>query len=162
MESAMTSRDTSEYRMPGEPMEMPSDTVMVFEQHALAPCRIHALRRGTRQLGDMHIARREIGPGGGNADLRLAEIGIGETHRAQHGARGSLLRSIHDQSRIAAWILGRASPGSGFDGHSPQPNFWRIRLYSERTHCLRTPPDGRAVPLDSRHTDQCAAMHAKL
>src|SRR6476659_2349627 len=37
MESAMTSRETSEYFMPSVPMEMPSDTVMVLKTMALPP-----------------------------------------------------------------------------------------------------------------------------
>jgi hypothetical protein len=37
MESAMTSRDTSEYRMPGVPIEIPSDTVMVLNSTPLPP-----------------------------------------------------------------------------------------------------------------------------
>src|ERR1700722_634226 len=39
MESAMTSRETSEYFMPSEPIEMPSETVMVLKMMALAPAR---------------------------------------------------------------------------------------------------------------------------
>jgi hypothetical protein len=37
IESAMTSRDTSEYRMPGAPFEMPSDTVIVPKVVLLPP-----------------------------------------------------------------------------------------------------------------------------
>src|ERR1700753_1456808 len=37
MESAMTSRETREYFIPSEPMEMPSETVMVLKIMALAP-----------------------------------------------------------------------------------------------------------------------------
>ncbi len=37
IESAITSRDTSEYRMPGVPIEMPSDTVMVPNVVLLPP-----------------------------------------------------------------------------------------------------------------------------
>ncbi len=37
MESAMTSRETSEYFMPSLPIEMPSDTVMVLKTMALPP-----------------------------------------------------------------------------------------------------------------------------
>ena len=37
MESAMTSRETSEYFMPSVPMEMPSETVMVLKMIALPP-----------------------------------------------------------------------------------------------------------------------------
>ncbi len=37
IESAITSRDTSEYFMPSVPIEMPSDTVMVLKITALPP-----------------------------------------------------------------------------------------------------------------------------
>src|SRR5262245_8904454 len=37
IESAMSSRDTSEYRMPGVPIEMPSATVIVLNVTALPP-----------------------------------------------------------------------------------------------------------------------------
>jgi len=37
IESAMTSRETSEYFMPSVPIEMPSDTVMVLKMIALPP-----------------------------------------------------------------------------------------------------------------------------
>src|SRR5882724_2883429 len=37
IESAMISRETSEYRMPGEPMEMPSETVIVLKMTLLPP-----------------------------------------------------------------------------------------------------------------------------
>ena len=45
MESAMTSRDTSEYLMPGVPIEMPSETVMVLKTIALAAGGVRACRR---------------------------------------------------------------------------------------------------------------------
>ena len=37
IESAITSRDTSEYFMPSVPIEMPSETVMVLKIEALPP-----------------------------------------------------------------------------------------------------------------------------
>ena len=40
---AITSRETSEYRMPGEPIAMPSETAMAIEEHA--PCRPPHRRR---------------------------------------------------------------------------------------------------------------------
>src|SRR6202522_2204761 len=40
MESAMTSRETSEYFMPSDPMEMPSEMVMVLKMIALPPARL--------------------------------------------------------------------------------------------------------------------------
>jgi hypothetical protein len=39
------SRDTSEYRIPGEPIEMPSDTVMVLNNTPLPPAAIGAGER---------------------------------------------------------------------------------------------------------------------
>ena len=37
IESAITSRDTSEKRMPGEPIEIPSETVIVLKMRLMAP-----------------------------------------------------------------------------------------------------------------------------
>ena len=94
-----------------------------IEQHALAAGGIGAGCRLARQLGDVHVAGGEIGPGRGDADLRLGEILIGEADRAQHGARGRLLDAVHDQARVAARVwrsarrrsLARRAPAiSGF------------------------------------------------
>ena len=40
IESAITSRDTSEYFIPSEPIEMPSETVMVLKIMAFPPARL--------------------------------------------------------------------------------------------------------------------------
>ena len=42
MESAMTSRETSEYFMPSVPMEMPSEMVMVLKMTAFPPAKLVA------------------------------------------------------------------------------------------------------------------------
>jgi hypothetical protein len=76
MESAMTSRDTSEYFMPSVPMEMPSEMVMVLNTTALPPDSLMP-GRPDRQLVDVHVARRDHAPGGGDADLGLAKISPG-------------------------------------------------------------------------------------
>ena len=86
--------------MPGVPIEMPSDTVMVLKIDALAAGRIDARRRRARQLVDVHVAGREVAPGRGDADLRLAEIAIVEADRAQHRAAGRLLDAVEHELRV--------------------------------------------------------------
>src|SRR4026208_1184295 len=94
IESAITSRDTSEYFMPSVPIEMPSETVIVpnvcgitpdFRSAAparlgLAPRRFGALR----QMVEPEVARRDRAVTVGDADDRLGEIGVGEPGGAQH------------------------------------------------------------------------------
>ena len=74
MESAMTSRDTSEYFMPCVPIEMPSETVMVLKMIALPPAASTPAGGLARELVDVHVAGRDLAPGRGDADLRLLEI----------------------------------------------------------------------------------------
>ena len=62
--------------MPGVPIEMPSETVMVLKIIALAAGGIGALRRRVGQLVDVHVAGREHAPGRGDADLRLLEVAV--------------------------------------------------------------------------------------
>ena len=65
----MTSRDTSEYLMPSVPIEMPSEMVMVLKRSC--SCRRLVVRAGlgfARELVDVHVARRDVAPGGGDAD----------------------------------------------------------------------------------------------
>ena len=90
--------------MPGVPMEMPSETVMVLKVTALPPAASAPGGRLARQLADVHVAGCQIAPGRGDADLRLVEIGFAEADGAQHRARRRLLDAIDHQPRIAARI----------------------------------------------------------
>jgi hypothetical protein len=56
MESAITSRDTSEYFMPSVPIEMPSDTVIVLKMTAFAPAALApaAARRASSSMCTLH------------------------------------------------------------------------------------------------------------
>ena len=74
------------------------------EQHALAARLVHAGNRFGRELVDVHVAGREVRPGGSHADLRLLEVGVLESHGAQHGARRRLLRAIDHQPRVLSRI----------------------------------------------------------
>ncbi len=80
--------------MPGVPIEIPSDTVMVLKVMALAPARLDSRGGQSRQLVDVHIAGRQVAPGRGNADLRLFEIGIEESNGTQHRAAGRLRHPV--------------------------------------------------------------------
>jgi hypothetical protein len=73
--------------MPSVPIEMPSEIVMVLNTTALP----FALGCFQRQLIDMHVTGRDHAPGRRDADLRFFEIGVVESHRAQHrAARGAI------------------------------------------------------------------------
>ena len=103
MESAMTSRETSEYFMPSVPMEMPSLTVMVPKICGMA-CRIRAAIRMARSARSFRPALhgRDGAVAVGDADDGLVEIAVAEADRAQHGAIGSALDALGDQ--FAAFI----------------------------------------------------------
>ena len=74
------------------------------EQHALAARGVHARDGLLRELVDVHVAGREVRPRRGDADLRLAEVRVFETHGPQHRPRGALLRAVHDQARMRARV----------------------------------------------------------
>jgi hypothetical protein len=54
---------------------------------------------------DVHIARGDHAPGGGDAYLRLLEICIGETDRVQHGTAGCVFDAINNLAGVLADIL---------------------------------------------------------
>jgi len=73
-------------------MEMPSDTVMVLNRTPLPPAESARWTASRASSAICTVAGSEVGPGGGNTDLRLAEISILETHSAQHTrVRGACL-----------------------------------------------------------------------
>ncbi len=85
---------------------MPSETVIVLNGTLLPARPVRARTRLARQSVDVHIARGEIRPGRGDANLWLGEIGIPEAHRTQHRPRRGLLQAIDDQARIFPDING--------------------------------------------------------
>ena len=97
IESAITSRDTSEYFMPSVPIEIAVGHRDGVEDDALAAGRVHAIGGVARQLVDVHVARGDLRPGGTHADLRLLEIVAGESDRVQHGAAGRPFGTVDNQ-----------------------------------------------------------------
>ncbi len=66
---------------------------------------IGAHRRRVRERVDVHVARRQRAAGRRDADLRLREVGIGETDRAQHRARRCVDETVDDARRVAAFVM---------------------------------------------------------
>ena len=96
MESAITSRLTSEAFMPSVPMVSPSEMAMVLNSMGVPP----AARMPSFTLADeaaqVEVAGHGFDPGIGDADERLGEIGVGEADGFEHGARGRAVASVGD------------------------------------------------------------------
>ena len=96
IESAMTSRETSEYFIPSVPIEIPSLTVMVPKTCGIAPAGPHRRLGPARQHVEPGIAGGDGAVAVGDADDRLAEVGVAEADRAEHGAVGRALDALGD------------------------------------------------------------------
>ena len=90
--------------MPGVPIEMPSDTVMVLNSTLLPPASSAPAAACSRELVDVHVAGREHAPGRRDADLRLREVGVLESDGAQHRAAGACVEAVDDDARVAARV----------------------------------------------------------
>ena len=86
--------------MPGVPIEMPSDTVMVLNSTPLPPAASAPAQRLGRELVDVHVAGRELLQVEAMPICGLLKSRVLEAHGAQHGARRRLLRAIDHQPRI--------------------------------------------------------------
>ena len=87
IESAMTSRLTSEARMPSVPIVMPSEIDTVLNSIGVPPARADAVLHVHGQIAQVKIARADFDPGVRDADERLLQIGVGEADGLQHRAR---------------------------------------------------------------------------
>ena len=115
IESAMTSRETSEARMPSWPMEMPSETAMVMNSMGKPPAaRTPSLDRlASRSSG--HVARRDLVPRRGHADLGLVPVVVGHADGPQHGPGRGAGGPVGD---LVAADLRAVGPGSGARGRA--------------------------------------------
>ena len=107
IESAMTSRETSEYFMPSVPIEMPSLTVIVPNICGIAPGASHRGLGALRERVEADIAGRDRAVAVGDADDRLVEIVVAKPDRAQHRAIGRALHAFGYQ--FAAQIFSHRS-----------------------------------------------------
>ena len=96
IESAMTSRLTSEAFMPSAPMVMPSEMDDGVELHRRAAGGADAFLDLGRQAAQMVIARADFDPGVGDADDRVAQVFVGEADGLEHGACPGAAGAIGD------------------------------------------------------------------
>ncbi len=93
-QSAITSRDTSEYFMPSVPIDMPSEMVGVPKICGLAPDALTAIDRRVGEALQAGIAGGDGRVAVGDADHRLVEIFFliaeGVVHRTVRRARDAL------------------------------------------------------------------------
>ena len=97
IESAMTSRETSEYFIPSVPIEIPSLTVMVPKICGMAPAARTAASARSREHVEARVAGRDRAVAVGDPDDRLAEVGVAEADGAEHGAVGRALDAGGDR-----------------------------------------------------------------
>ena len=97
IESAMTSRETSEYFIPSVPIEMPSLTVMVPKICGMAPAALTAASARCGEHVEPGVAGRDGAVAVGDADDRLAEVGVAEADGAEHGPVGRALDAGGDR-----------------------------------------------------------------
>ena len=112
-ESVMTSRLTSEARMPSWPMLMPSLTVMVPNSIGKPPRGAHAVLGVLGQLAQGHVARGDLVPRGRDGHLRLHPVVVGHADRTEHRAGCGLLHAVGDVAAAGLHI----DRGSCFLGH---------------------------------------------
>ena len=107
----MTSRLTSDARIPSCPMLIPSLTVMVPNSIANPPASRMPVLGVLGQLAQRHVARRHVIPRGSDGDLWLHPIVVGHAHGAQHGASRRLGHSVGDVAAsrldvdLGAWFV---------------------------------------------------------
>ena len=88
IESAMTSRLTSEARMPSEPIVMPSEIETVLNSSGVPPASRMPCLDVRREIAEVIVAGADLDPGVGDADQRPIEVVVRQADRAQHRARG--------------------------------------------------------------------------
>lgn len=73
-----------------------------------------ALSHGLSKLEKVHVAGVPLVPDGGDPDLGLAEVSVGEADAVEHGLRGALRLGLGD-ARAVLVELGLVGDGGGAD-----------------------------------------------
>ena len=93
----MTSRETSEARIPSVPIEMPSEIAIVSNSNGVPPAsRTPALTSSARRA-EGEVAGAEVRPRVDDGDERPLEVLEAQAGRAQHRARRSPRRAFLDR-----------------------------------------------------------------
>ena len=82
--------------MPLVPIEMPSLTPMVLNRMPTMPaaCTPSFTLRG--EVAEVHVAGVAVVPHGGDADLRLLHVVVGQARAVEHGLDGALGLGLRD------------------------------------------------------------------
>ena len=78
------------------------------ENHRFPAGRVGALGGFGGQAVDVHVAGGDHGPGRGDADDGLLEVGVVEAHRPEHRSAGGAIGAIDDGGGVLAGVLGSA------------------------------------------------------
>ncbi len=110
IESAITSRLTSDVFMPSVPIVMPSLMAMVLNSIGRAAGGADAFLHVNREIAQFVIAVHRFGPRIGDADDRLLQIGVVESDGLQIAAGGGAIASLRDGVAVefhsTVWIMG--------------------------------------------------------
>ena len=150
IESAITSRDTSEYFIPSVPIEMPSDTVMVPKMTAFPPAPFTPVdaRAESVSMCMLHgVTSLQVGT---HADLRLAEVGAREADGVQHRAARRAGGTVEHDRRMRA--TGRFGHGRG------DSTVYRLPADSR----LPTPDSEFPLPTPGKSLPLSPALRARL
>ncbi len=133
----MSSRLTSDMRMPGVPIVMPSEIETVLNSIGVPPAVADALAYVHGQVAQVVVAGADFNPGVGDADEGPAEVLVGEADRFQHGSRGRPAGPL-DETVAALFRL------RSFVAHARRP-----LLTCSLTPARRRRPPGGVPPLIS-------------
>ena len=111
----MTSRLTSEARMPSVPIVMPSEMETVLNSSGVPPAARMPSLTCSASVAQVVVARPDLDPGVGHPDERPSEIVVGEPGGAQHGARPGAGRAVSQRGAAPLQRIG----GTGHDAPGP-------------------------------------------
>ena len=147
IESAITSRDTSDARIPSVPMLMPSETTMVLNSIGVPPAARMPSFTFAPSSRRCRLHGRGVGPGVRHRDERLLQIRVVEPGRLQHRPRrravDALLYCVAVHSR--ALIPCRRGVGRGA-GPRPPGSAVRLSRSAPKARCATIVLSGSRTP----------------
>ncbi len=133
IESAITSRLTSEARMPSVPIVMPSETAIVLNSIGVPPAArtpsftCSASRRRWKLQGPISIQVLAMPTSG------LAQVLVGEGARLEHGARGGAAGAVGERGALVLVQVGHAgSPAATSGGAAAAARGSNVDAYDPR------------------------------
>ena len=107
IESAITSRETSDARIPDVPIETPSETAIVLNSIGVAARLADPALDVPREVALVEVARHRLDPRRADADDRLREVVVGEAGGLQHRARARAVGAVGERGAVALRGIGR-------------------------------------------------------